>query len=345
MSESEQKSESDSDGNGKPENGNVAKNGKDSFLSNKQKFLDVFTRTTPIFSSIDESWSPTNSMNQEVINFQEELLNFEADSLNPPDESTKGMSFKNAKAIRKLSFEEMEVDNFEKERNKLKEKNERNTNDMTILKKGYDFFSRKISEDKEKEKVHNFGQNKTSPEKSNESLLSKTQTDSASVDKNVVSKSQINTNPRGKESIPTKTKEDATLKPAFQNGFLNLKREEKIEKAVEAEEKKSPPKISLTSDFKHRFLSSFSFEKSPSETLESSIFGSKSTAVKTKETDKEKNPRKKSVHFETDTDTSKAEWAAGLIDWNGKVDQNYTLERATTLVFGSYASYTIMEIV
>ena len=55
---------------------------------------------------------------------------------------------------------------------------------------------------------------------------SKTQTDLASVDKNVVSKSQINTNPRGKESIPTKTKEDATLKPAFQNGFLNLKREE-----------------------------------------------------------------------------------------------------------------------
>merc|ERR1711976_762672 len=117
------------------------------------------------------TWSPTNSMNQEVINFQEELLNFEADSLNPPDESTKGMSFNNSKAARRLSFDEMEADNFEKEKNKLKERNEKNNSDMTILKKSVNFFSRKLSEDKENIKIHNFGQSKTSPGKQEEKTL------------------------------------------------------------------------------------------------------------------------------------------------------------------------------
>ena len=106
-------------------------NGKDSFLSSK--FLDVFSKTTPIFSSIDESWSPTNSMNQEVINFQEELLNFEADSLNPPDENTKRMSLSNTKAMRRLSFDEMEADNFERERNKQKERKDKRNTESSLI--------------------------------------------------------------------------------------------------------------------------------------------------------------------------------------------------------------------
>ena len=279
-SDGEQKADSDSDSGIKDSSGQP-QGGKDSFLSNKQKFLDVFTRTTPIFSSIDESWSPTNSMNQEVINFQEELLNFEADSLNPPDESTKGMSFNNAKAVRKLSFEEMEADNFEKEKNKLKEKNEKNNTDMTILKKSYNFFSRKLSEDKEIVKIHNFGQSKISP----------------------------NNKEIEKKEKETKLDDDnKELNPVFQNGFskrsTNTKEDENIiEKATEAEE--VTPKISITSEFKHRFLSSFSFEKSPPETLENSIFGSAPQSQKKEVGNSEKSDiaRKKSVHFENDTVT------------------------------------------
>ena len=286
-SEAEPRSDSDSD-SGKKDG--QRKNGKDSLLSSKQKFLDVFTRTTPIFSSIDETWSPTNSMNQEVINFQEELLNFEADSLNPPDESTKGMSFNNSKAARRLSFDEMEADNFEKEKNKLKERNEKNNTDMTILKKSVNFFSRKLSEDKENIKIHNFGQSKTSPGKQEEKTL-----------------------PNGR-AIENREKEMKTdeevkkLKPLFQNGFLNgpaktkgKEAKEIVEKAVEAEE--TSPKVSITSEFKHRFLSSFSFEKSPPESLESSIFGSACQNPKKESVNSEKgdNIRKKSVHFEGDS--------------------------------------------
>ena len=289
-SEAEQKSDSDSE-SGKKDG--LRKNGKDSLLSSKQKFLDVFTRTTPIFSSIDETWSPTNSMNQEVINFQEELLNFEADSLNPPDESTKGMSFNNSKAARRLSFDEMEADNFEKEKNKLKERNEKNNSDMTILKKSVNFFSRKLSEDKENIKIHNFGQSKTSPGKQEEKTL------------------PAIPNGRAIENREKEVKADdevKKLKPLFQNGFLNgpTKSREKetkeiIEKAIEAEE--TSPKVSITSEFKHRFLSSFSFEKSPPESLESSIFGSASQNPKKESVSSEKgdNVRKKSVHFEGDT--------------------------------------------
>merc|ERR1719394_790277 len=69
----------------------------------------------------------------------------------------------------------MEADNFERKKNKLKEKNEKNTTDMTLLKKGYNFFSRKLSEDREGEKVYNFGQNKTSPEKQTDSSVPKYQ--------------------------------------------------------------------------------------------------------------------------------------------------------------------------
>ena len=289
-SEVEQKSDSDSD-SGKKDG--QRKNGKDSLLSSKQKFLDVFTRTTPIFSSIDETWSPTNSMNQEVINFQEELLNFEADSLNPPDESTKGMSFNNSKAARRLSFDEMEADNFEKEKNKLKERNEKNNSDMTILKKSVNFFSRKLSEDKENIKIHNFGQSKTSPGKLEEKTLPTLPNGRA-------------TENREKEKNPDE--ELKKMKPLFQNGFLNrptkIKEKESkeiVEKAVEAEE--TSPKVSITSEFKHRFLSSFSFEKSPPESLENSIFGSGSQNPKKESINSEKgdNSRKKSVHFEGDT--------------------------------------------
>ena len=240
---------------------NVAKNGKDAFLSNKQKFLDVFTRTTPIFSSIDESWSPTNSMNQEVINFQEELLNFEADSLNPPDENTKRVSLNNAKAERKLSFEQMEAENFVREKNKLKESNDKNTavDNTIILQKGLNFFSRKISLDST-EKTHNFGVNKNT-------------------------KSTSETNP----------------KHVFQNGFLGAsKSPDKLKKPDDDKiDEKTSPKISITSEFRHRFLSSFSFEKNQSETLESSLFGSSSIS----KTDGDKSRRKKSVHFESDKET------------------------------------------
>ena len=259
--ENEQKSDSgDSDAN-------VAKNGKESFLSNKQKFLDVFTRTTPIFSSIDDSWSPTNSMNQEVINFQEELLNFEADSLNPPDENTKRISLSNAKAERRLSFEQMEAENFVKERNKLKESNEKNSAvDNTVLQRGLNYFSQKLSDNTDKH--HNFGV--------------------------------------GKITKPDDVKSDQVdQKPVFQNGFL-YKSEKKSPKENDyllkpkehEEEKKTSPKISITSEFKHRFLSSFSFEKpAQQDSLESSIFGSSSAKYKP---DEDKSPRKKSVHFEAD---------------------------------------------
>ena len=259
--ENEQKSDSgDSEAN-------VAKNGKEAFLSNKQKFLDVFTRTTPIFSSIDDSWSPTNSMNQEVINFQEELLNFEADSLNPPDENTKRISLSNAKAERKLSFEQMEAENFVKERNKLKESNEKNSAvDNTVLQRGLNYFSQKLSDNSEK--PHNFGVSKATKQ-------------------------------------DTEISDQTDQKPVFQNGFLyksenrSPKESDHIIKPKEQdEEKKTSPKISITSEFKHRFLSSFSFEKPPTDSLESSIFGS-SSAAKSKP-DEDKSPRKKSVHFEAD---------------------------------------------
>jgi len=50
-------------------------------------------------------------------------------------------------------------------------------------------------------------------------------------------------------------------------------------------------------------LSSFSFEKSPPDTLESSLFGSSNPTsnIKTSDAYPEKTPRKKSVHFETDS--------------------------------------------
>ena len=284
VSEAGQRSDSDTE--------TSAKNGKDSLLTSKQKFLDVFTRTTPIFSSIDETWSPTNSMNQEVINFQEELLNFEADSLNPPEEGSKRMSFSNAKAIRRLSFEEMEADNFVKERNRLKETNEKNnTADITILKKGYNFLSGKLSEDKAGEKIHNFGQAKVSPV--NQTDIKRDDSDKRN---NILDVREM------------KGTEESKKDSSFQNGFLvssssklkGKENQENIETATEAEEKKTSPKVSITSEFKHRFLSSFSFEKAPPESLESSIFGSSGKSKDSLNTEKDKSPRKKSVHFETD---------------------------------------------
>ena len=99
-------------------------------------------------------------MNQEVINFEEELLGYEADSLNPPDGETKGMSFMNSKRIRKLSFEEMEVENVQREKSKLKSKNEKNDFASTVkqIQNGYKFFSRKFSEDKDGATFNNFSQ-------------------------------------------------------------------------------------------------------------------------------------------------------------------------------------------
>ena len=262
--ETEQKEEEDSEK--KQQTGHS--NGKDSFLSSK--FLDVFTKTTPIFSSIEDNWSPTNSMNQEVINFQEELLNFEADSLNPPDENTKRMSFSNTKAMRRLSFDEMEAENFEKERTKLKERNERRQPEPSSEGGGCNFLPSGVSDDKH--------------------------SDSSS--RNPTSKSV----PTNHSSPPVSTIKD--LRPAFQNGFLNSHKAG--EKTGEKEEKKTSPKISLTSEFKHRFLSSFSFEKSPPDTLESSIFGSSGKSHESYQV-KENNSRKKSVHFEGEEEKTKKE--------------------------------------
>ena len=242
-SDSHQKSDSDSEKVLASE-ATQHQNGKDSFLSSK--FLDVFSKTTPIFSSIDESWSPTNSMNQEVINFQEELLNFEADSLNPPDENTKRMSLSNTKAMRRLSFDEMEADNFERERNKQKERKDKRNTESNLI-QSYNV----LSGDREGDKYCESHQSDTAP--------------------------------GGK---------DIKQASPVQNGFLSSSRPQ----PGASEEKKTSPKLSFTSEFKNRFLSSFSFENSPPETLESSIFGSSGKSYQ----EREKAPRKKSVHFESD---------------------------------------------
>merc|ERR1712183_1090515 len=54
--------------------------------------------------------------------------------------------------MRRLSFEEMEADNFEKERNKLKEKNDKRNTETTLIQKGFNFLSSRVSDDKEGEK-------------------------------------------------------------------------------------------------------------------------------------------------------------------------------------------------
>ena len=279
---------SDTDSEGKQENSGH-KNGKDSFLSSK--FLDVFTKTTPIFSSIDESWSPTNSMSQEVINFQEQLLNFEADSLNPPDDGTKRMSYSNTKAMRRLSFEEMEADNFEKERNKLKEKNDKRNTEATLIQKGFNFLSSRVSEDKDGEKDWDVP-------------LSKNPNVSNSSGGNDICENLNGSATSPAISPPGNNVKD--LKPPGQNGFLinSTERGEKVKDA--GHEKKPSAKFSLTSGFKQRFLSSFSFEKSPPETLESSIFGSSAISSESYQ-EKEKSPRKKAVHFEGDEKKMKKE--------------------------------------
>ena len=294
--DSDTQQRSDTDSEGKQENSGH-KNGKDSFLSSK--FLDVFTKTTPIFSSIDETWSPTNSMSQEVINFQEQLLNFEADSLNPPDDGTKRMSHSNTKAMRRLSFEEMEADNFEKERNKLKEKNDKRSTETTLIQKGFNFLSSRVSDDKEGEKHWDVQLSKHQNVSSSSAAVAKSQKTG-----NDICEKLNGSAASPPISPPVNHVKD--LKPAGQNGYLINSTGRADEVKETGHEKKPSAKFSLTSGIKQRFLSSFSFEKSPPETLESSIFGSSAISSESYQ-EKEKSPRKKAVHFEGDEKKKKKE--------------------------------------